>query len=595
MRRLLAALAGAAFLWALAVWLAGGVDLRVAGERMTSTDPIRPLATAIVLAAIYLAAARRAGLRDDAAVVARAATPARLALAITIASTAVAFTFNAATAGGSDSYGYVTHADAWRTVSFATPVPLADSAPWPRAIESFTPFGQHPSPDRRALLPAMSPGLPMLMALFGVVGGHCAMFWVIPLTGGLLVWATFIAGRRAHSAAAGLGAAWLIATSPTVVSMSKSTMSDVPAAAFWVVSLACALRPTVWSSLGAGAAASVAILIRPNLLPLGAWIGMWIIWREGRTSPRGWTRVLSFAAAIAPGCIAVALLNNALRGSPLASGYGDLARLFALQNVRVNVPRYLAWMVETQTPLWIAGMIALAVPLCALWPGDNGRRASVLFLGTAAVVCAAYVAYVPFEAWWFLRFLLPAWPAIAIGAAALVLAAGRTAGPWGARAAAAVLLAVGVYGIVMTIRLGVFPPGEGERRYATVADLVARYTEPDSVIITLQDTGAVRYYAGRDAIRFDQLDERWLDRAVEWLEQRGRKPYFLLEEWEVTDFRRRFGPHNRLARDMSPIVAYKAHEIPGWVHLYDPRRPDAVTLVVPSIRNPARCPTPAIR
>ena len=96
----------------------------------------------------------------------------------------------------------------------------------------------------------------------------------------------------------------------------------------------------------------------------------------------------------------------------------------------------------------------------------QARGAGVAKPGTAlppgtAVVFAAYLAYVPFEAWWFLRFLLPAWPAIAIGAAALVLAAGRTAGPWGTRVAAAVLLAVGVCGIVMTLRLGVFPPGEG--------------------------------------------------------------------------------------------------------------------------------------
>ena len=158
-----------------------------------------------------------------------------------------------------------------------------------------------------------------------------------------------------------------------------------------------------------------------------------------------------------------------------------------------------------------------------------------------------------------------------------------------------VLILVGAYGILMSIRLGVFPPGEGERRYATVAQVVAQHTEPDAVIITLQNAGPVRYYAGRDTIRFDLLDERWLDRAVEWLEQQGRKPYFLLEEWDIVEFRRRFGPHNRLAREMSPIVAYKAFQIHGWAHLYDPRRPDAVTMSLPSIRNPSRCPQPAAK
>lgn len=595
MRRLLAAFAAAAFVWTLIVWLAGGVDLRSAGLSITSHDPVRPALVGLLLAVLYVFTARQGGWRDDLAFVRRNSTPPRLALAITVVSTVVAFAFNAATAGGSDSYGYVTHAEAWRSGSFSTPVPLAATAPWPRAIESFTPFAQHPSPDRRALLPVTSPGLPMLMALFGIVGGHCAMFWVIPLTGALLVWSTFQAGRRAVSAGVGLGAAWLVATSPTVISMSKSVMSDVPAAAFWTLSIACALRPTLSSSLGAGLAASIAILIRPNMVPLGLWIGLWMIWREWSSGSRAWARGRAFAAAAAPGCVAVAALNAALRGSPLASGYGDLGTLFALEHIPANVSRYFSWMIETQTPLWIGGLIVLALPLRWLWPSDDARRAQVLLLGVVIVVLGGYVAYGTFEAWWFLRFLLPAWPAIAVGTSALLVAAGGASGRWGPRAAAIALMAIGIYGTALSIRLGVFPPGEGERRYATVAEIVAQHTEPDAVIITLQDAGPIRYYSGRDTIRFDQLDEHWLDRAVAWLEQQGRKPYFLLEDWDLAAFRERFGPHNHLAREMSPIVAYKAAQIPGWAYLYDPRRPDAVTLSLPSIRNPSRCVVPATR
>jgi hypothetical protein len=125
---------------------------------------------------------------------------------------------------------------------------------------------------------------------------------------------------------------------------------------------------------------------------------------------------------------------------------------------------------------------------------------------------------------------------------------------------------------------------------------VAQHTEPTSVIISLQNSGPVRYYAGRDTIRFELLDERWLDRAVEWLEQQGRKPYFLLEEADIAEFRRRFGPHNTLAREMSPMVAYKAPKIHGWAYLYDPRRPDAITRVIPPIVDPRpHCPLPATR
>jgi len=43
----------------------------------------------------------------------------------------------------------------------------------------------------------------------------------VPLTGALLVWTTFLLGRRVQSDAIGLAAAWLVATSPTFLIMSR--------------------------------------------------------------------------------------------------------------------------------------------------------------------------------------------------------------------------------------------------------------------------------------------------------------------------------------------------------------------------------------
>jgi len=43
----------------------------------------------------------------------------------------------------------------------------------------------------------------------------------VPLTGALLVWTTFLLGRRVQSDAVGLAAAWLVATSPTFLIMSS--------------------------------------------------------------------------------------------------------------------------------------------------------------------------------------------------------------------------------------------------------------------------------------------------------------------------------------------------------------------------------------
>ena len=39
----------------------------------------------------------------------------------------------------------------------------------------------------------------MLMAAARIVGGYCAVFWVVPVTGGLFVAATFVIGRQVRS------------------------------------------------------------------------------------------------------------------------------------------------------------------------------------------------------------------------------------------------------------------------------------------------------------------------------------------------------------------------------------------------------------
>ena len=105
---------------------------------------------------------------------------------------------------------------------------------------------------------------------------------------------------------------------------------------------------------------------------------------------------------------------------------------------------------------------------------------------------------------------------------------------------------LGLYTAFTASRLRVFPDNEGERRYATVAQLVQQATEPSSIILASIHAGPVRYYAGRDTMRFDLLNEEWLDRAVAWLTAQGRHPYILIEDWERPIFEKRFAASNSL-------------------------------------------------
>ena len=158
--------------------------------------------------------------------------------------------------------------------------------------------------------------------------------------------------------------------------------------------------------------------------------------------PRG--AVLCRAGGV--GMLAVAEIDARLYGSPFKTGY-DLTDAFSASYVAGNIQRYLGWLASAETALACAGLIALALPW-RLWRTDSARRARSLCAACAGVVWLTYLLYVPWDAWWYLRFLLPTWPMMAAGTVAVVGAASRLfRQPRLRRAFAAVIVfAIGVSG-----------------------------------------------------------------------------------------------------------------------------------------------------
>ena len=566
-------------LWTLAIWLVGGFTIALPGITIRAHDPFRPLAFTAVLIGVYVATRGPLNLR-------RLVTP--LVILIGLCPAVAGIARNSWTANGADQYAYVSQADLWLLGNLIVPVPLAATAPWPDATWSFTPHGFRPSVSEPAIVPMTAPGLPLAMAGVKALAGHCAMFLVTPLTGALLVWITFAIGRRIESDILGLVAAWFIATSPAVLAMLVSPMSDVPAAALWALAIYFTLGQSTRSAIFAGLAASGAILIRPNLAPLA---GVLVLWRWWSIQPAKDTALLILGTI--PGCLFIAWTNERLYGSPFASGYGSLSSLFSAAHIAVNLERYGRWLVESQTPLAIVGIGVLVVPASLVWRSQTDRRAALLLAATIVVVWALYLIYLPYEAWWFLRFMLPSWPAICVGMAAVILRLGQACPDthtdpkrsltlfWVCRTAAIGLaVAIGAHGIHYASRNGAFPTGEGGHRYVSVAKMVEQATDPSAIVFSGQHSGPIRYYAGRTIIRYELLDPRWLDRALQWLAAQGRRPFFLLEEYEVAEFEKRFAAsnsHGRLA--LAPIVEYRAPGVPGAIYLFDPARPDGGELI----------------
>jgi len=520
------------------------------------------------------------------------------ALALTV--TTSGLIWNTRVAAGSDAYGYVSQVDLWLRGDLHIDQSFGATVPWPHARWTFLPLGYRPEPDGFRIVPQYPPGLPLLMAAARTIAGPCAIFWVVPLCGGVLVFATYAIGTRIGRPTVGLAAAWIVATSPAMLFILMAPMSDVPAAAAWAVAVACLLGETRRGASAAGAAAAVAILIRPNLVPIAAVLALWIAWRDAvavrwrdpRRAATPW-----FVLPASAGAIAIAVIDTRLYGSPLTSGY-DLTDGFALAYVLPNLRRYVTWLVSAETPLALAGLASVFIPAARVWRTQAARTARPLLGGCAVIVWITYLLYVPWDAWWYLRFLLPTWPLMAIGTASLVALLHRSSSVAWRRVAVGVVAAIGVVGVAQAAQREVFTLARGEAKYVEVARAVESITGPDAVIISAQHSGSIRYYAGRLTLRWDVGDLAWLDRTVDWLAAHGHHPYFVLEPQEIEELRSRYGPRNAAARlDWTPIVSFRG----GAVMMYDAvrREQGGAPMSQPASRASRECvlqkPAPRLR
>jgi hypothetical protein len=470
-------------------------------------------------------------------------------------------------AGGSDSYCYVHQAERWadvlgqlargRVASLQVVEPLALEAPWPDAERAFAPSGHLPSPTvRGAIVPICPAGLSIAMAPFVLAGGPRAAFFVLPLLAAILVAATSIVGAR-FGARVGLLSSLLVASSPIVLYQAIQPMSDVPAAALWMVAVAAITGTGRRAILIGGLATSAAIVTRPNLLPLGLTIGLFLLLRPERTWHARLRMAMTYAAWCAPGCAFAAITQNAFYGSPFASGYGSLSALFAVGHIVPNLTRYCEWLWSIHTP-------AVALALLAPWllPGWLTALCMAMILANLAV----YVPYVVFDDWSFLRFLLPTIPLMLILVVAVCDAIlRRLRVPAVGWVSAAVVIALSLLFLREARDRPTFALQQLEARFERAGTFVDQRLPQNALVITTSESGSVRFYAARKTLLWDGLDPAWLDRALMFVREKGYEPYLLFERREEPEFRQRF-PGSNLARlDWPPFA-----EVASQVRIYRP-------------------------
>ncbi|HEY6358139.1 MAG TPA: hypothetical protein VIX35_07835, partial [Vicinamibacterales bacterium] len=490
---------------------------------------------------------------------------------IAAAAFGVTVAYSSTAAGGADSSGYVSQADRWLHGSLKPSQPLAGQVPWPNAAWTFTPLGYTPVDNGPAFrqAPTYSPGLPLLLAAAKAVGGQPAMFLVVPLCVAVLVLASYGIGRRLRGPLTGVTAAWLMATSPIMIMMAVSPMSDVPAGAAWTSAFYGLLGDGAGSALTAGLCAAIAIAIRPNLFFLAGIMGVWFLIRpQAPSSPLRRVRDLAiFGAGAAPGVIFIAILFDYLFGSPLTSGYGHFSDSLEMAHVWPNLTRYASWAVASQPIPVVVGLVGFVVPF--VWPKGVAQRARLVAAMMLAGLTANYAAYLVFGDWTYLRFFLPVWALLMVSAAGVIVAAVERLPFAIGLAAAAGILAIGTSGVVTARARSAFDDWHAERHYVAVSAVLPDFVPPNSVVFCQQESGAVRYYSGRTPIRYDAFDGEWLDRSVAWLDESGVESYAVLEGWELDRFRAHFPDQERLRALKTPIAEYRGYKDGATVFVYN--------------------------
>lgn len=473
-------------------------------------------------------------------------------------------------AGGSDSACYATQAVRWadvlrhpRTASLQPPDSLALSAPWPDAASTFAPTGHVASRAvPGAFVPICPAGLSMIMAPLYIVGGPPAMFAVVPLFGVALILAVYSLGAR-FNVRVGTAAAFLTAASPVFLYQVVQPMSDVPAAALWVAAVACATGTKRRDAMLAGLATSLAVLMRPNLVPLGFAIGIFLLVRPERPWSERVRSASMYALFSVPGCVTVAVLQAYFYGSPFASGYGSFESLFSGSHVAPNVTRYASWLWGSQTPA-----IGLVLVALALLPG----AVTTLLVALFAVNLALFLPYTVFDDWSFIRFLLPTIPMLLVlvaaaidGLIARLFKQGISPADPSARRRSAVVLGVVVSilcGLLVqqAVRRRAFELRGMEQRFSRSGRFVAERLPPDAFVITDYESGSVPFYSGRRTLAWRALDPAWLDRSIQFVRAHGFEPYLLFERWEEPEFRQRFA-HSDIGRLDWPPMAEVATQV----------------------------------
>jgi len=447
--------------------------------------------------------------------------------------------------GGSDSSGYAQIAHSILKGEFVRHVKGPDLLGLPNDFDHiFRPLAYDPGPRPGTMAPIYSIGFPMLMSLGASIGGwEYGPFLVTPIVGLLSLILIYLVGLelglpRGFSMAGAI----MLAASPTFIHYSTQPMSDA-VAMFW--SLAAILAALLsrkrdgWTLL-AGAAFGMAFLTRPSsillLIPLLFSLRL------------KFKNILFFILGGLPLAAVFFAYNFVTHNHPLLTGYWATGHQGLMKTTgftdRFNF--YRDWIKMTMSPLPLLGWLVVAADRKVEWR----NRALLISWFSAFFLFYSCYDYDIYGAWWYTRFLLPAFPAMILGVLLVARDVIGLLGKWISEINQARLRWV-----VLAILLGVTL--SHERRYIKRFDLFnfgpreivhstscrwADQTIPSHSLVAAKEmSGALGFYTQRPTVRWDLLKPEQWSTLKKHSAERGYRWYALLLPIELEEAQKKMG------------------------------------------------------
>lgn len=387
----------------------------------------------------------------------------------------------------------------------------------------YTPHGYIGKGSSGVMVPSYPVGLPLHFALSSKLLGW---YWgpllvqVLGAVSCVVLCYSLLRELKIDPDFAAIGAL-VLAVSPLLLSVTFIPLSDAWAAAWCTAAVVAALRARrSWKwALAAGVAVSMAMLVRPNSLLVLPALAL-ILFR--------WKLLLAAVLGGLPLSLLSALYNQALYGGPLQTGYGGIGGALAAHYVAGSFLNYLRTFCFVLPVVFPA---ALLIPWLSLRKNSREIGALWLWLGAFLVFFSFYL-FTPTH-WWYLRFVLPAFPgAVALGMVALdrlALAAAERQLPFSRGALGAAIVAISVATSVYWTMQKRITHSAADQSTCTEVSLWARQHLPAAALVgSSYSSSALYFYTEYPIVRWDCLSPEIYRQLVSAISASGRPFYAVL-------------------------------------------------------------------